>query len=92
MSKGPVTTRPSAAWTAAAAWSAEVTSQFGSYPCRVVRTNLRVATGQCQTGLADVIVAPPQLVAEGIAVEAQARVKIWHRDGDRVDHVEQGSR
>jgi hypothetical protein len=32
--------------------------------------------GQGQAGLADVLVAPPQLVPEGTAVEAQARVKI----------------
>ena len=30
--------------------------------------------------------------AGGLVVEAQARVKIWHRDSDRVDRVEQGSR
>lgn len=34
--------------------------------------DLGVAAGQCQPGLADVIVAPPQLVPEGITVEAQA--------------------
>jgi hypothetical protein len=38
MSKGSVTTRPPAAWIAAAAWSADTTSQSGSYACRVVKT------------------------------------------------------
>src|SRR5215470_6704111 len=69
----------------------------GHEPVRLIpvlgrQDDLGVAARQRQAGLADVIVTPPQLVAEGITVEAQARVKIWHRDGDRVDHLEQGSR
>ena len=79
MSKGPVTTRPPAACTAAAALSAEVTSQFGSYFCPVVRT-ISVSL----PGMADLIVAPPQLLAKPIAIETQARVEVWHRDLDRI--------
>ena len=69
----------------------------GHEPVRLIpvpgrQDDLGVAAAQCQAGLAGVIVTPPQLVAEGSTVEAQARVKIWDRDGDRVDHLEQGSR
>jgi hypothetical protein len=64
----------------------------GHEPVRLIpvpgrQDDLGVAAGQGQPGLADVIVAPPQLVSEGIAVEAQARIEILHRDGDRVDHL-----
>ena len=53
--------------------------------------DFRVAGRQGQARLADGVVAPPQLMPEGIAVEAQARVEIWHWDGDRIHLVEQRS-
>jgi hypothetical protein len=34
--------------------------------------------------MADLIVAPPQLLAKPIAIETQARVEVWHRDLDRI--------
>lgn len=40
---------------------------------------LGVAARHGQAGLADLVIAPPQLVAKAIAIEAQARVEVWHR-------------
>jgi hypothetical protein len=46
--------------------------------------NLGVAARHGQASLADLITAPPQRVAKAIAVEAQTRVEVWHRDLDRI--------
>jgi len=51
--------------------------------------DLRVAARHPQPGLADLIVAPPQLLAKAIVVEAQARVEVWNRDLDRIDLMQQ---
>src|SRR5262245_11549123 len=66
----------------------------GDEPVRFVillgcQDDLGVGAGKCQAGLADGNVAPSQLVTERIAVKAQARVKIWYRDRDRIDLLEQ---
>jgi hypothetical protein len=47
--------------------------------------DLRVALGQRQPGGSDVIVPPPQRVAEAIGIERDAFVEAGHADRDRID-------
>src|SRR5215469_3331462 len=68
----------------------------GDEPVRFItllgcQNDLRVAAGQGKASLPKVIVPPSQFMPERVAIEARARVQIWHRDGDRVDLLEQGS-
>ena len=51
--------------------------------------DLGVAARQTQARLADLIVAPLQFVAQGIAIEEQSRVKIGNRDSNRIDLLQQ---
>jgi hypothetical protein len=40
--------------------------------------------------LPDLVIAPQQLLAEGVPVKAQAMVEIRHRGRDRVDLLNEG--